>query len=969
MSLETKTIIAEKELKFKGTDNALTVLQKRYLKRDKDGNQLEEPEDLFKRVAANIASAEALYSTNEEVQQMLSQNPSVPLWQLIRENDEARAKIEADPIVQEQRQIYSRMMMSGDFMPNSPTLMNAGRDLQQLSACFVLPVGDSMEEIFDAVKHTAMIHKSGGGTGFSFSRLRPSNDPVMSTQGVSSGPISFMKVFNIATDVIKQGGTRRGANMGILRADHPDILHFIKAKVEQDQLNNFNISVGLTEEFMQAVVADENYQLINPRDGEPVGELNAKTVFEEIVDKAWRNGEPGIIFLDRMNANNPTPQVGEIESTNPCGEQPLLPYESCNLGSINLSHMLVEDKEKDKVSIDWDKLGQAVHSGVRFLDNVIDMNKYPLDQIDDMTKANRKIGLGVMDLATALVRLEMPYGSEESYAMAEKIMEFIDTEGKKASEELATQRGLFPNYEGSALQEQGRAQRNATVTTIAPTGTISMIADAHGGGVEPIFALSYVKNVMDDQKLYYVNPDFERVAKEKGFWSEELAAKIEANHGSVQGLKEVPEDVQKLFVTAHDLTPEQHIRMQATIQKHTDNAVSKTINFPEAATRDDIRQAYLLAFELGCKGLTVYRDGSRDEQVMTTGASKIQSPEFQVNLEELLDSKVIKEEMFPMLDEQTAMRERYNATTIEGAKLPGIFLHFGYTPEGFLNEIFITQGSSGGKDKAYAEGLGRLLSVGLQYGIAPQRFIKALRGIESGILPYRNVIEENKVIPFKSIEDLLAKRLTDYVFSKDEEWTEVPEHYVSEVFKPQEKESRNVTKREIEFRDPTLDAIDQNQKVYLFMVESQEGALAEVFINKGRSGTTESASTEALGKLTSILLRHGVSPLVAYKCLAGIHSPVIARIEGGGMYQSLEDGIGREIARWHSDRGIDLRSISDGNELRPDLLADFNGLKIERVQDPCPGCESTAYTKLQSDTRGHCGNYSCCGEAYGNCTG
>jgi len=573
------------------TDNALKVLEKRYFRKDENGNTIEDWSAMLTRVANNIAAGD--------------------------EDLAAR---------------FYALMDSGYFLPNSPTLMNAGGDLQQLSACFVLPLEDSMDSIFETVKNAALIHKSGGGTGFSFSRLREANARVRSTNGVSSGPLSFLKVFNVATDAVKQGGTRRGANMAILNVDHPQILDFIVCKKDTTELTNFNLSVGVTESFMQAVSNDEEYDLISPHSGERTGKQSAREVFSLIVDMAYKNGEPGIVFLDRINAANPTPAVGMIESTNPCGEQPLLPNEACNLGSINLAALV------DNGQIDYHQLKSVVRDSVEFLDAVIDASKFPLPQIDEMARANRKIGLGVMGWADLLYQLAIPYASDKAVELAEQVMEAVDYYAKQRSLELAEQKGSFLNYPESIYakgtlqrdqrnedwvalikQMQTKGIRNATLTTIAPTGTISMIADT-SSGIEPQFSLAFVKNVMDGERLIYVNKYFEAALSERGLLSKELLEKV-TNCGSIMHLDEIPQELKDIFQTAHDISPEWHIRMQAAFQKYTDNAVSKTINFPHDATVEDIRSAYEMAYQLGCKGVTVYRDGSRENQVLSLGTT------------------------------------------------------------------------------------------------------------------------------------------------------------------------------------------------------------------------------------------------------------------------------------------------------------------------------------------------------------
>lgn len=663
---------------LKLSKNALTVLAKRYLKRDSDGKTLETPAEMFHRVAQTINSAE----------------PTT-----------GKKKTNLEPQ-------YYQMMTNLDFLPNSPTLMNAGRELGQLSACFVLPVGDSMESIFEAIKNTALIHKSGGGTGFSFSRIRPANDEVCSTSGVSSGPISFMRVFDAATETIKQGGTRRGANMGILRVDHPDIMNFIMAKRDLTILTNFNISVGVTEAFMDAVEKGYDYDIINPRDGKVVKQLNATKVFTQIIDMAWANGEPGIVFLDRLNRDNPTPHIGEYESTNPCGEQPLLPYESCNLGSLNLANM-VDDGE-----ILWDKLEKTVKLSTRFLDNVIEANRYPLPEIDEMTKANRKIGLGVMGWADMLIMLEIPYNSQDAIDLGEKVMRFINEKSHEESILLATERGAFPNFKGSLYDKPGSSPiRNSTCTTIAPTGTISIIANC-SSGVEPLFAVSYVRQVLDNNKLIEVHPLFEKIAKQRGFYTTELMQEI-AEKGTVQDIDAVPEDIRRIFVTSHDITPKDHVLMQAAFQKYTDNAVSKTVNFCSDATREDVATVYRLAYKEGCKGVTIYRDGSRDMQVLSVAGK--------ADGERQIDANVPMESKKP-----TRKRERPRALTGSTYQMETgcgpLYITINEDENG-LFELFTTMGKAGGCAASQCEAIGRLVSLSWRSGGQARQTVKQLIGI------------------------------------------------------------------------------------------------------------------------------------------------------------------------------------------------------------------------------------------------
>ena len=692
------------------TKNALTVLERRYLKRDEEGRALETPANMFQRVADAIAQVEQNYADHEDISAISAQ-------------------------------FYS-LMTNLEFLPNSPTLMNAGRELGQLSACFVLPVDDSMESIFEAVKNTALIHKSGGGTGFSFSRIRPANDVVLSTKGVSSGPLSFMNVFDTATETIKQGGTRRGANMGILRVDHPDIMDFIMSKRDQNVLTNFNISVGITEAFMEAVKNNDEYDIINPRTNEVVDRMSATKVFDHIIDLAWTNGEPGIIFLDRLNRDNPTPHIGEIESTNPCGEQPLLPYESCNLGSINLGKMVTSDAK-----VDWKKLERTVELAARFLDNVIDANNYPIEQIREMSLANRKIGLGIMGWADMLIQLNIPYNHVDALELGEKVMGFINDKAHAMSKKLAHQRGAFPNFKGSIYDRQQLGEiRNATCTTIAPTGTISIIANS-SSGIEPLFAVSYVRQVMDNDILVEVNPLFERIARERGFYSLELM-KLIAEKGSIKDFEQIPEDVRRVFVTAHDITPEDHIKMQAVFQKHTDNAVSKTVNFCNSATRDDVASVYQMAYENGCKGVTIYRDGSRDNQVLSV---KKESKENKLE---------IPVEAGKLTRKRDRPRKLSGATYQMETGCGPLYVTINEDQHG-LFEVFTTMGKAGGCAASQCEALGRLVSLAWRSGVQARQAVKQLIGISC----HKHAGFGNNKIT--SCADALAKAIQQHVQNEE----------------------------------------------------------------------------------------------------------------------------------------------------------------------------------------------------------
>ena len=658
------------------TPNARTVLERRYLARNDKGEVTETVEDLFHRVARAIAAPDAAYDKKTNLKAL-------------------------------EKEFYE-MMTSLDFLPNSPTLMNAGRPLGQLSACFVLPVADSMDAIFEAIKQAALIHKSGGGTGFSFSRLRPSGSTVNSTGGVASGPISFMRVFNMATEAVKQGGTRRGANMGILRIDHPDILQFINCKADNADITNFNISVGITEKFMEAAEANAPYALVDPASGEVAGQLNAKEVFDKVVYAAWRNGEPGIIFLDRLNRDNVVPSQGEIESTNPCGEQPLLPYESCNLGSINLTHMLRRDE--NGCAVDWDKLAVTVKKAVHFLDNVIDANKYPLEQIDFTTKQTRKIGLGVMGWADMLLYLGIPYNSDEAVELAGRLMEFITNTGRSASAELATVRGAFPLFEESIFKD-GVPLRNATVTTIAPTGTLSIIAGV-SSGVEPVFSYAYIRTVMDGTNMVEVSPVLRDVLEARGLYNDDLLQHI-AEEGTLVHLEELPEDIRRVFVSAHDISPLYHTRMQAAFQEYTDNAVSKTVNFPHDATKEEVAEVYTLAYKLGCKGVTIYRDGSREIQVLNL--KKKEEPEAEA---ESCPSPIVPR---PRPDVTHGLTEKV------AIGCGNLYITVNYDENGIC-EVFTNTGKAGGCP-SQSEATARLVSIALRSGMDVKTLTSQLRGI------------------------------------------------------------------------------------------------------------------------------------------------------------------------------------------------------------------------------------------------
>ena len=681
--------------------NAEIVLAKRYYRKGPEGQTLENSQDFFWRVASAIAGEESKYKKSS--------------WK-------------ADDLALS----FYTLMTDYKFLPNSPTLMNAGTGLGQLSACFVLPVGDSIEEIFDAVKHAAMIHKSGGGTGFSFTRLRPKDSRVGSTGGVASGPLSFLRIFNTATEQIKQGGTRRGANMGILRVDHPDILEFIRAKEREGDFNNFNLSIALTEDFMKAVEKEEDYPLINPADDSVCGKLNAREIFELLVQKAWESGDPGIVFLDRINRDNPTPDQGQMESTNPCGEQPLLPYEACNLGSINLAKFFVEGKSGDE-AIDWEELRRVIHLSARFLDNVIDASRFPLDKIADMVRNNRKIGLGVMGWADLLFQMNIAYDSQEAIKLAEKVMGFVQDEGRYASKQLAKERGAFPAYETSAFAKKDQGPyRNATVTTIAPTGTLSIIAGC-SSGIEPLFALSFARNVMDGERLVEVNAHFEKALKDAGLYNQKLMEAV-TSKGGIANMDFLPNNIREVFITAMDIDPIWHLKMQAAFQAYTDNAVSKTVNLPNDATIDDIRRIYWMAYEMDCKGVTVYRDGCKNIQVLYTGDNKPQETE---------------EERNRKVRNRPDLVYGFTQKVRTGHGLMYVTIN---EVDGKPFEVFATIGKSGRSHTAKAEAIGRLVSLALRSGIEVEEIVRQIKGI-GGEAP---VFHQGKQGQVQSIPDGIA---------------------------------------------------------------------------------------------------------------------------------------------------------------------------------------------------------------------
>ncbi len=731
--------------------NARTVLERRYLAKDEAGDIVETPEQLLRRVAHTVALAEERYGASP------------------------------DQVAATEDRFYE-LMRSLLFLPNSPTLGNAGRPLQQLAACFVLPVEDAMEGIFDALKQTALIHKSGGGTGFAFSRLRPEGDRVLATGGIASGPVSFMRVFDAATEAIKQGGARRGANMAVLSVYHPDIEAFINVKSDMVTLQNFNISVAVDAPFMEAVEEDREYTLTNPRTGRVAGRRKARRIFGLIVENAWRNGDPGLVFLDRVNQDNPTPQLGQIEATNPCGEQPLLPFESCNLGSLNLAKFVkpaggkTENRGRARrdgarpstrgsgLAVDWEKLAAVIPDCVRFLDDVIDQNVYPIPEIEEATLRTRKIGLGVMGWADLLLALRVPYASEEAVKLAERMMAFVQEHADLASEALAKERAVFPAWEGSVYgpgsgrrsKRRARRLRNATRTTIAPTGTLSIIADCCGG-IEPLFALAFMRQHHLDPKdpdratqLPEVNHAFEQVARELGFYSAELVEDL-ARGGSIQKRRDVPEWVRRVYLTSHDIDPEWHVRMQAAFQRHTDNAVSKTVNFRASASVEDVDRAYRLAYREGCKGITIYRDESRPHQVFSHATARgpeqaeAQAAEIALGLGSRAAAAGPYRRRLP--DERPSVTHKFRVGEQEGYITVGLF------EDGSPGEVFITISKEGSTIRGLMDSVAVLTSLALQYGVPLEDLARKFRGVHFEPAGFT----DNPELP-------QASSLVDYVF-------------------------------------------------------------------------------------------------------------------------------------------------------------------------------------------------------------
>jgi ribonucleoside-diphosphate reductase alpha chain len=855
------------------TENARRVLEERYLKKDSRGRILEKPEDMFHRVANTVAQAELHYDPKVDIK--------------------AR---EAE---------FYEVLANFEFLPNSPTLLNAGRRLVQLSACFVLPIGDSMKSIFDTMRDSALIQKSGGGTGFSFSRIRPKKDRVRSTGGIASGPVSFMRAFDAATGVVAQGGVRRGANMGILDIWHPDILQFITAKKEPTELTNFNLAVAVTDEYMEAVKAGTDYNLINPRSKKPVGKANAKEVFDILVTSAWETGEPGIIFIDRVNQANPTPRLGKIESTNPCGEQPLLPYESCNLGSVNLARMI--KTETGTPVIDYPKLAKTVRIAVRFLDNVIDVNKFPLPKIEEATKKTRKIGVGVLGFADMLMQLGIRYDSDDAISLASHVMKFINEKAIEASVELAKERGPFPAIKDSIYNVRGGLKpRNATCTTIAPTGTISMIAGC-STGIEPLYGLIYTHNILDGSKLLEVNPYFEKVSRQLGFYSENLVEQLKAGV-YLKDIKGVPDDVKHLFVTAYEVAPEFHVKMQAAFQESTQNAVSKTVNLPEEATVEDVAKVYMLAYEKGLKGITIYRNGSRRGQPLS------------------MDQMTNGVDDTLLIPRQRPESLRGQTDKVQTGCGP-MYITLNYDDQDCLFEVFSILGKAGSCATAQLEAIARLTSLSLRSGVAIADISKHLRFIRC----------PNPYVPTDGSRQVFScPDAVSLVLDRNIGRTARPTKVVRPTRRPQ-------------ILRGTTDRMETGcGHLYVIVNYDERGRLFEVFSVLGTAGGCGTAQLSAISRLVSLALRCGVSALEIAQHLKDIRCPSPAVMsEGKGRVSSCADAISMALEK---HMGISkLEAKNKGTQLYQ-LTGNVFGLcpvcnNILVFQEGCYMCRSCGFNR------------------------
>lgn len=855
------------------TGNARCVLEERYLKKDRRGRIAEKPEDMFRRVAHTIAKAELVFDPKADIKS--------------REDE------------------FYQVLANFEFLPNSPTLLNAGRRLGQLSACFVLPIEDSMKSIFGTMRDSALIQKSGGGTGFSFSRIRPKKDRVRSTGGIASGPVSFMRAFDAATGVVAQGGVRRGANMGILDIWHPDILQFITAKKEPTELTNFNLAVAVTDEYMEAVKAGIDYNLINPRSKKPIGKANAKEVFDILVASAWETGEPGIIFIDRVNQANPTPRLGKIESTNPCGEQPLLPYESCNLGSVNLARMI--KTETGTPVIDYPKLAKTVRIAVRFLDNVIDVNKFPLPKIKEATKKTRKIGVGVLGFADMLMQLGIRYDSDDAVGLASHVMKFINEKAMEASVELAKERGPFPAIKDSIYNVRGGLKpRNATCTTIAPTGTISMIAGC-STGIEPLYGLIYAHNILDGSKLLEVNPYFEKVSRQLGFYSDNLVEQLKAGV-YLKDIEGVPDDVKHLFVTAYEVAPEFHVKMQAAFQESTQNAVSKTANLPEEATVEDVAKVYMLAYEEGLKGITIYRNGSRRGQPLSMDQT----------------TNGVNDTLLTPRQRPESLRGQTDKVRTGCGPM---YITLNYDDQDCLFEVFSILGKAGSCTAAQLEAIARLTSLLLRSGVAIADISKHLKFIRCPNL----YVPTDGGKPVFSCPDAVS-----LVLDRNIGRTPRPAKVVKPARRPQVLRG-------------TTDRMETGcGHLYITVNYDERGRLFEVFSILGTVGGCGTAQLSAISRLVSLALRCGVSTLEIAQHLKDIRCPSpVVMSEGKGRVSSCADAISMVLEK---HMGIDKLKVSNNGAQLYQLTGNVFGLcpmcnNLLVFQEGCYMCRSCGYNR------------------------